>query len=151
MVVVSRSIWISFLVFLEPSSAVGSVFASDNQLIDLGQMRRTDRSVQCALNSNYSHLMPPDRPLPRASVRQEPERLTLDALRANDRGTILGVDAGEALYHRLAALGLRVGKSVRLLRRAPLGGPLQVRLGMTEIMLRPEEARCVRVAREAGT
>ncbi len=71
-------------------------------------------------------------------------------MRPRDCGSIVAVDAGEALYHRLAALGLRVGKSVRLLRRAPFGGPLQVRLGMTEIMLRPEEARCVRVAREAG-
>jgi ferrous iron transport protein A len=92
--------------------------------------------------------MDPDRPLQRGTVRQEPDRVTLDELGTDDRGTILAVDAAEALYHRLAALGLRVGKSVRLLRRAPFGGPLQISVGMTEIMLRSEEARCVRVARE---
>jgi ferrous iron transport protein A len=82
-------------------------------------------------------------------VRPEPEKITLEALRVEDQGTILSIEAEEALYHRLAALGLRAGKKVRLLRRAPFGGPLQIRVGMTEIMLRAEEARCVRVAREA--
>jgi ferrous iron transport protein A len=71
---------------------------------------------------------------------------TLDKLAPGERSTVLGVDAGEALYHRLAALGLRIGEEVQLLRRAPFGGPLQVRLGMTDLMLRVEEARCVRVA-----
>ena len=81
-------------------------------------------------------------------MRDDPEAITLDAFRVEDRGTILSIEAQEALYHRLAALGLRAGKTVRLLRRAPFGGPLQIRVGMTEIMLRPREARCVRVARE---
>jgi ferrous iron transport protein A len=85
-----------------------------------------------------------------SAAGQEPERATLDMLATNEPATILGVEAAEALYHRLAALGLRVGKRVRLLRRAPLGGPLHISLGMTEIMLRAEEARCVRVEREAG-
>ena len=85
------------------------------------------------------------------SAGRIPGGVTLDALHPDERGTILGVDAGEALYHRLAALGLRVGKRVRLLRRAPLGGPLHISLGMTEIMLRPHEARCVRIAPEADT
>lgn len=74
---------------------------------------------------------------------------TLESLRAHQRATILSVEAGEALYHRLAALGLRVGKQVCVLRRAPFGGPLQIRVGMTEIMLRAVEARCIRVAEEA--
>lgn len=74
--------------------------------------------------------------------------VTLETLQPGDCGSILGIDAGEALYHRLAALGLRIGKRVRLLRRAPFDGPLHIRVGMTEIMLRPDEARCVRVAKE---
>jgi len=85
-----------------------------------------------------------------SAAQPETQETTLDSFRADDRGTILAVDAEEALYHRLAALGLRVGKRVRLLRRAPFGGPLQISVGMTEIMLRTEEARCVRVARESG-
>jgi ferrous iron transport protein A len=96
--------------------------------------------------------MPGARPAQqRATPVHAPENVTLDALRPHDCGIVRGVDAEEALYHRLAALGLRVGKRLRLIRRAPLGGPLHVSLGMTEIMLRPEEARCVRIERETGT
>ena len=82
-------------------------------------------------------------------VRERPQAITLDAFRVQECGTIVSIDAEEALYHRLAALGLRPGKKVRLLRRAPFGGPLQLRVGMTEVMLRPGEAQCVRVAPEA--
>jgi len=73
---------------------------------------------------------------------------TLEQLAPGEGGRVLGVEAGEALYHRLAALGVRIGECVVLLRRAPFGGPLQVRLGMTDLMLRAEDARCIRVARE---
>jgi ferrous iron transport protein A len=73
---------------------------------------------------------------------------TLETLRPRQNATILSVEAGEALYHRLAALGLRIGKQVCVLRRAPFGGPIQIRVGMTEIMLRVTEARCVRVVPE---
>ena len=81
-------------------------------------------------------------------VRENPETVLLDAFRVEERGTIVSIEAQESLYHRLAALGLRPGKKLRLLRRAPFGGPLQIRVGMTEVMLRPREARCVRIARE---
>ncbi len=84
-------------------------------------------------------------------MRDNTEALTLDAFGVDQRGTIVSIDAEEGLYHRLAALGLRPGKKVRLLRRAPFGGPLQVRVGMTEVMLRPREAQCVRAAPEART
>ncbi len=83
-------------------------------------------------------------------MRENREAITLDAIGVDQRGTIISIDAEEALYHRLAALGLRPGKKLRLLRRAPFGGPLQLRVGMTEVMLRPREARCVRVAPEPG-
>ena len=78
--------------------------------------------------------------------QRNPAEDTLESLPTERSATIMSVAAGEALYHRLAALGLRIGKQVCVLRRAPFGGPLQIRVGMTEIMLRVEEARCIRVA-----
>ncbi len=81
-------------------------------------------------------------------MREDPKILLLDTFDVEERGTIVSIEAEESLYHRLAALGLRPGKKLRLLRRAPFGGPLQIRVGMTEVMLRPREARCVRVTRE---
>jgi len=72
--------------------------------------------------------------------------LTLNRLNPGECGTILGLDASEDLDQRLVALGLRIGKSVRLLRRARFGGPLHVRVGTTELMLRAREACCIRLA-----
>ncbi|MHB8453832.1 MAG: FeoA family protein [Acidiferrobacterales bacterium] len=47
----------------------------------------------------------------------------------------------EALYYRLAALGFRVGKRIELIRSASFRGPLQVRIGSTDIILRRFEAQ----------
>ncbi len=77
--------------------------------------------------------------MPRSSLH------TLDALRAGERATILALDAGQALYHRLAALGLRAGKTVHMIRRARFGGPFHVRVGTTDLMLRAPDARRIQV------
>lgn len=75
--------------------------------------------------------------------------LTLNRLDPGESGTILALDVAEELDQRLVALGLRIGNSVRLLRRARFGGPLHVRVGTTELMLRTREARCIRLMRKA--
>ena len=71
---------------------------------------------------------------------------TLNRLHPGECATILALDAAAELDQRLVALGLRIGNSVRLLRRARFGGPLHVRVGTTELMLRTREALCVRIA-----
>ena len=72
---------------------------------------------------------------------------TLNALRAGETGTILALHAGAELYRRLAALGLRVGKHVRILRRGRFSGPLHIRVGTTDLMLRTSDACCIQVQR----
>jgi len=75
-----------------------------------------------------------------------PARLqTLAALTPGDSATILSLDAGQALRHRLSALGLRAGKTVRLIRRARFGGPYHIRVGTTDLMLRIPDARRIQV------
>ncbi|WP_411876141.1 FeoA family protein [Vulcanococcus limneticus] len=54
--------------------------------------------------------------------------------------TIASLAADSGLGQRLAALGLRPGQRVELLRRASWGGPLHLRVGMTELMLRRRDA-----------
>ena len=56
----------------------------------------------------------------------------------------LAADAG--LRQRLEALGLRPGQSVQVLRRGWWSGPLHVRVGMTELMLRRRDAARVSLA-----
>jgi ferrous iron transport protein A len=71
--------------------------------------------------------------------------VTLNRLDPGESGTILALDASEELGLRLVALGLRIGNKVLMLRRALFGGPLHVRVGTTELMLRVQEARCIRL------
>ena len=54
--------------------------------------------------------------------------------------TIAAIEAQAGLRNRLEALGLRRGQRVEMLRRAWLAGPLHVRVGMTELMLRRADA-----------
>jgi ferrous iron transport protein A len=42
-------------------------------------------------------------------------------------------------------LGLRRGREVAVIRRASLGGPLHIRVGSTDLMLRRREARLIHV------
>lgn len=68
------------------------------------------------------------------------QRTPLSHLAAGQQGVIAAVDGPEGLRQRLAALGFRAGRAVVVLRRASLCGPLHVRLGTTDVALRPAEA-----------
>lgn len=70
---------------------------------------------------------------------------TLAAMRAGDIATIVSIHADEALHLRLLALGFRSGKQVELIRKASFSGPLQVRIGTTDVMLRRTEAAKIKV------
>lgn len=62
------------------------------------------------------------------------------------RVTVTGVRSNGLLSHRLMEMGLIEGTEVEVVRRAPLGDPLQVRLGDYELSLRSSEADLVEVA-----
>lgn len=70
---------------------------------------------------------------------------TLGTLLPGDSATVIALDVSEDLYRRLAGLGVRVGKTVQLLRRGRFSGPLHIRIGTTDLMLRACEARAIRV------
>ncbi|MEO6974782.1 MAG: FeoA family protein [Gallionella sp.] len=72
---------------------------------------------------------------------------TLAALHPGDTATILSVHAEEALHLRLLALGFRTGKQIEMIRKASFSGPLQVRVGTTDVMLRRIEAAKIKVAK----
>lgn len=58
---------------------------------------------------------------------------------------MLELDVDRGLRHRLQALGLRQGQRVQVLRRAWWSGPIHLRVGMTELMLRRSDAARVSV------
>lgn len=70
----------------------------------------------------------------------------LDCLPCGRYAFIKGVEVDGDLRSRLSALGLEPGKQVQVLRRASLGGPLHVRVGTTEILLRRNEAASIQIS-----
>jgi ferrous iron transport protein A len=71
--------------------------------------------------------------------------IDLTSLAAGESATIVAIQAEEALHQRLLALGFRNGKLVKLIRKASFSGPLQVRIGTTDVLLRRTEAAKISV------
>jgi len=59
---------------------------------------------------------------------------------------VTGVRGHGPMTYRLMEMGLIEGASVEVLGRAPLGGPLHLRLGDYELSLRCDEAELIDVA-----
>jgi ferrous iron transport protein A len=70
----------------------------------------------------------------------------LSHIKEGETALILSIEADEALHHRLIALGFRVGKPVTVIRHGRFRGPLQVRVGMTDVILRRVDAAKIRMA-----
>jgi len=64
----------------------------------------------------------------------------LSTLKPGELATIAALNAETDLYYRLAAMGFRVGKQIEIIRHARFSGPVHVRIGTTEVMLRLTEA-----------
>ncbi len=72
-------------------------------------------------------------------------RIHLASLKPGQIATIAALQAEESLQQRLQALGFRAGRQVEMIRRAWFGGPVHVRVGTTEVMLRRSEAKEIHV------
>lgn len=71
--------------------------------------------------------------------------MMLSKLNPGEIATIISIHTDEALHQRLLAMGFRSGKKIELIRRARFSGPLQVRIGTTDILLRRTEAEKIMV------
>lgn len=71
---------------------------------------------------------------------------TLASLKPGQSGIIQAIHSEQALYYRLAAMGFRIGKKIEVVRSARFAGPLHVRVGSTDIMLRRDEAQHIELA-----
>jgi ferrous iron transport protein A len=69
----------------------------------------------------------------------------LSQLSNGQQALISAIEADESLFHRLSALGFRVGKPLSVMRRANFNGPLHVRLGTTDVILRTNEASYIKI------
>ena len=71
--------------------------------------------------------------------------VALSTLNPGEIAVIAAIHTEEPLHQRLLAMGFRTGKQVELIRRARFSGPLQVRIGTTDILLRRNEAEKIMV------
>ena len=70
---------------------------------------------------------------------------TLDQMRPGQRGRITAIDGDDSLVQRLMEMGLLEGEQVEVVSFAPLGDPMEVRLGDYRLSLRRVEAARVHV------
>ncbi len=71
---------------------------------------------------------------------------SLDGWAPGQRGLVVQVGRADAFGDRLAELGLTPGAPVAVLRKAPFGGPMLLRVREFALSLRLSEAAAVRVA-----
>ncbi len=77
---------------------------------------------------------------------RSPSRLR--ELTPGDRGRVVGFDAGHRPYRRkLLSMGLTPGVEFEILRVAPLGDPVEIRLRGFDLSLRLDEAQVLQVER----
>lgn len=99
--------------------------------------------------------LPPNRPLPaRPAPAESPvaaqQSTTLEKLGAGDRATIVGyADPHSGYARRLMSLGLTPGTGLHVVRRAPLGDPVEIRVRGYHLLLRRDEARGIALQRVA--
>jgi len=72
--------------------------------------------------------------------------MTLNELNPESSGVIEAIHAGQDLRRRLCGLGLRLGIRVRVIRQSPMNGPMQVRIGHTDLILRRVDAANIEIS-----
>ena len=68
--------------------------------------------------------------------------MTLDQIPSGSTAVVSGLAGDALLRERLAELGFTRGTAVRVVRKAPLGDPLHVRVRSGSFAVRADEARC---------
>ena len=75
--------------------------------------------------------------------------MKLDKLKIGQPAVIVRVNGEGAIRRRLFDMGLTPGTTVELIKTAPFGDPMEVRLRGYELSLRKEDAAQIRVRMEA--
>jgi ferrous iron transport protein A len=70
---------------------------------------------------------------------------SLDQLRPGQRGRITALQGDDALVQRLMEMGLLENEEVEVVGLAPLGDPMEIRLGDYRLSLRRREAARVQI------
>jgi ferrous iron transport protein A len=69
----------------------------------------------------------------------------LNSLAPGASAIITSLEVDEHLHRRLKALGFQTGEKISIIRKAWLSGPLHVRIGNTELVVRRNDARAIKI------
>ena len=78
----------------------------------------------------------------------EMKHVTLDQMKAGERGVVQGYKGEEDLHYRLKELGLIQGTTVLVKRFAPMGDPMEIMLRGYSLSLRKQDAAKILVELE---
>ncbi|MBU0506663.1 ferrous iron transport protein A [bacterium] len=67
-------------------------------------------------------------------------------LQQGQKSKLIKIDKGISCYDRLLELGFTTGEDITILRRATLGGPLQIKIRDTSYAIRRDEAAFITVS-----
>ena len=82
---------------------------------------------------------------PNRAENRGPAAVSLDALEVGRHARVTAVHGSGALARRLMEMGVVPGAPVRVIKAAPLGDPLEVRVRNYHLALRRSEAQTVSV------
>jgi Fe2+ transport system protein FeoA len=69
----------------------------------------------------------------------------LSALRPGQRGRVVAVDLPSAAKGRIMELGLTIGATIEVIRFAPLGDPMEIKVRCGHLSLRKADASGIQV------
>ncbi|OFV67877.1 MAG: Ferrous iron transporter, FeoA subunit domain protein [Candidatus Syntrophoarchaeum caldarius] len=73
------------------------------------------------------------------------KKKTLSDMQPGEKGRVLSVSGDNTVQRRIRDMGIVRGTEIEVVRRAPLGDPVEFRLKGYNLSLRKEEAACVSV------
>jgi len=73
-------------------------------------------------------------------VPEIPLEMNLSELPTGETRIIAALTGDPEIRTRMQSIGLRVGREIAVIRRSRFGGPLQVRIGTTDLLIRPQQA-----------
>ena len=74
------------------------------------------------------------------------KEITLDVAAEQQEMQIIGINGSQAQKTRMLQMGFTPGTRVRILRRAPMADPVEIKVRGTRMLLRRDECQNIRVA-----
>ena len=74
------------------------------------------------------------------------KEITLDIAAVQQEMTITGVSGSQAQKTRMLQMGFTPGTRVRIIRRAPLADPVEIKVRGTKMLLRRDDGQNIKVA-----